>query len=197
MTRLQRMLTAAEPDLGAASAYLDGLTHEARVREIRSLGAAAQATLFDAAYDHRPIDLDFLVPAGHPPLAEVVHHGKNSLPALTDFAKVMCRPDDGGAGEIWGYNRSGALVERLVGPGYFVAVPHARGALLIDYLRVPPRKPAAWPRIIPNETRLSRFVYGGTQDVLRGVSAHVSIGRATRDGRPMDAWFVLCREDPR
>lgn len=196
MTRLQRMLTAAEIDLPAVTAYLDGLTHAARVREIRSLGAAAQAALFDAAYGYRAIGLDFLVPEGSPPLAEVVHHGKNSLPAFTDFAKVVCRPDGDVTGEVWGYNRSGKLVERVVGPGYFVAVPHEGGTVLIDYLRVPPRKPAAWPPIVPNEARLSRFVYGGTQDVLRGVSRHVSVGRATRDGRPLEAWFTLCREDP-
>ena len=36
-------------------------------------------------------------------------------------------------------------------------------------------------------------VYGGTQDVLRGVSEHVAVGRAFKGGKPMDNWFVLCR----
>jgi hypothetical protein len=35
--------------------------------------------------------------------------------------------------------------------------------------------------------------YGGTQDVVRGVARGVSVGRATRGGKPMDNWFVLCR----
>ena len=43
--------------------------------------------------------------------------------------------------------------------------------------------------------RLSRFVYYRTQDVLRGVSRHVTVGRATKGGKPMSAWFVLCRDD--
>jgi hypothetical protein len=32
------------------------------------------------------------------------------------------------------------------------------------------------------------------QDVLRGVSRHVSIGRAYKKGKPKGARFVLCRE---
>ena len=42
--------------------------------------------------------------------------------------------------------------------------------------------------------RLSRFVYYQTQDLMRGVSEHVSIGRASRNGEEMSAWFILCRE---
>jgi hypothetical protein len=34
-------------------------------------------------------------------------------------------------------------------------------------------------------------------DVMRGVSTHVSIGRARRGGKMSDNWFVLCREDPK
>jgi hypothetical protein len=33
------------------------------------------------------------------------------------------------------------------------------------------------------------------RDFLRGVSRHVSIGRATRGGKPLDNWFVLCRNE--
>ena len=48
-----------------------------------------------------------------------------------------------------------------------------------------------------------RAVYGNMIDIMRGLSKHVSIGRAKRvkqAGKPesaqwMDAWFVLCRED--
>ncbi len=151
------------------------------------------ARLFDAAAGHRPIDLHFVVPETVPPMQEVVHEGKNSLPAFTHFAKVFCRPEDA-TDVLWGYNRTHPIVAHLVGPGYFVLRPHeVKGELLVDYLRVPPRAPRGWPPILPNEARLSRFVYAGTQDVLRGVSRHVSIGRASRGGRPMDAWFALCR----
>ena len=32
------------------------------------------------------------------------------------------------------------------------------------------------------------------QDFMRGVSSHVSIGRAQKKGKNMDAWFVLSRD---
>jgi hypothetical protein len=70
----------------------------------------------------------------------------------------------------------------------------ASGAeVVIDYCEVPARKPAEWPPVLPNSARLSRFIYYRTRDYMRGVSQHVTIGRATRDGKPMDNWFVLCR----
>ena len=55
--------------------------------------------------------------------------------------------------------------------------------------------PEAWPAIVPNEARLGRFVYAGMIDVMRGISTHVSIGRAKKKKGYMDAWFVLVRED--
>ncbi len=53
-----------------------------------------------------------------------------------------------------------------------------------------------WPEIVPNSARLGRFVYYGMVDVMRGISTHVSIGRARKKSGWMDAWFVLVREDP-
>jgi hypothetical protein len=47
--------------------------------------------------------------------------------------------------------------------------------------------------ILPSSARLSRFVYNGTRDYMRGVSAHVSIGRAEVRGRLSDNYFILCR----
>ena len=76
-----------------------------------------------------------------------------------------------------------------------VAYDHGDGEVLIDYLQVPPDKPSHWPKILSNSKRLSRFVYNGTQDVLRGVSEHVTIGRATRGGKDLPNFFVLCRVD--
>ena len=90
---------------------------------------------------------------------------------------------------------TGAFIESAVGPGYFVAYPHSvPGEILVDYLRVPPERPEHWPEILPNSARLSKVVYDGMQDVLRGVSRHVTIGRATKGGKPMSSWFVLCRD---
>jgi hypothetical protein len=192
---LADLLCGPNPDIQKISKYLEGLASSARIAETQALSGRAQAALFDAASGFRPIGLDDLVPADFAPLAEVPHHGRNSLPAFRLFAKVFCRPDGGATNELWGYNRNPrAFVETVVGPGYYVAYPYTTpGEVLVDYLRTPPRKPAAWPPILANSERLSRFVYNGTQDVLRGVSRHVSIGRASRHGKVMDNWFVLCR----
>ena len=181
--------------MAAIEAYLDALDGEARVAEIRSLGRAQQARLFDAADGYKAISLDDIVPPGRAPMEDVVHHGRNSLPAFNHFAKVFVRPELH-SHEAWGYNRTGGFIETVVGPGYFVAYPHeVAGEVLVDYLRLPSRRPAHWPNVIPNSARLSAVVYNGTQDVLRGVSKHVTIGRATKAGKPMSAWFTLCRDD--
>ncbi len=198
MTNLSRLLRSSRPDMGVISSHLDGLDPARRQVEVRSLGRAAQRRLFEAADGHRPIGLEDLAPAALGPMREVVHQGKNTIPVFSTFAKVFVRPDgaESGAEELWGYNRGAELVETAVGPGYFVAYPHrVKGEVLVDYTRLPPRKPASWPRIISNAQRLSFFVFNGTQDVLRGVSQHVSIGRASKGGKDLPAWFVLCREE--
>lgn len=181
---------APEIDLPALSAYLDGLDGRLRIAESRSLSRLEQARLFEAARGFSRLTLEHFVPSGAPPLEPVVHHGRNSLPVFRYFEKRFCRPDDRGDA-LWGYNEQ--VWKALTGPGYFVARAANDLEVLIDYGEIPPRKPAAWPPILPNSARLSRFIYQGTRDLVRGVSAHVSIGRASRSGRPMDNWFVLCR----
>ena len=193
------LLARENLDMNAIAEHLNGVSNADRTREVMGLSRREQRKLFDAAEGSRAIDLDFMVPPSLPPLTEVVHEGKNTMPVFRRFAKVLCRPpEDGPADERWGYNRQRQtpIVESAVGPGYFVAGPHrVPGEVLVDYLRVPPTKPAAWPPILPNSARLSRFVYNGTQDVLRGVSDHVSIGRAMKGGRWLPAWFVLVRQE--
>jgi hypothetical protein len=197
MSSLRELLSIESPDLAAVASHLDALESSERVAEIRTLNRAHQARLFEAAKGWRPITLDDLVPIRRGAMQEVVHEGKNSLPLFNRFAKAFVRPAPGDATELWGYNRAGCFVETVVGPGYFVACNFEReGEVLVDYLRVPPNRPEHWPPIVANSARLSRFVYHRTQDILRGVSAHVSIGRATKAGRRMSAWFVLCRQDP-
>jgi hypothetical protein len=177
-------------DLLALARYLDGLDDATRLREVRTLSGREQAVLFDAADGFRSLSLDDLVPAGVAPLDQVIHQGRNYLPVFNKFEKRFCRPADT-AGELWGYNEHS--LRWLIGPGYFVARPHRDGEVLIDYLRVPPAKPHAWPPIRPNSAARARFVYYQTQDVLRGVTPYVSVGRDTKQGTPMDRWFVLCR----
>ena len=194
MNRLQELLASGRVDMQALESYLDAIDGARRKREVLSLGRAQQRRLFDAAEGHRPIGLDHLVGDDTPNLTEVVHHGLNTLPAFRTFAKVFARPDRG-EGELWGYNRNPTLIETAVGPGYFIAHDHhVPGELLVNYLLLPPRGLPGWPAVIPNSERLSRFVYHGTQDVLRGVSRHVCIGRAQKGGRFLPAWFVLVRD---
>lgn len=188
---LDQTLRSGRFEISEVSAYLDNLDAAGRLKAIRSLGKRAQANLFEAVRGVRKLTLNDIVPAHVKPLEEVPHEGKNSLPMFTLFAKVFTRPSEG-ATELWGYNRNSAFVETVVGPGYYVSY-EKDGEIMIDYTRTPDGKLDAWPPILSNSARLSRFVYHGMIDVLRGVSEHVTIGRAIRNGKEADNWFVLCR----
>lgn len=196
MLLLDELLAAPAFSPKIVAAHLDSLPASDRVAQVRSIGKKGQARLWDAVAAFRPERLDDLVPPGIEPLVGVTHHGKNSLPLFSHFAKVFCRPDlPDAAGTLWGYNASGATVGAWVGPGYFVVRPwEVEGELAVDYTRLPPHRPADWPPMMANEARLGRFVYAGMIDVLRGVSRHVSIGRAIRRGKITSNYFLLCRE---
>jgi len=183
---------------------LDELGHSGRVATARGWDGKTLARLYEAAKGHHPLTLEHFVPASIGPLTEVIHHGKNSLPVFTHFQKRFARPPvtEGAAEsppkELWGFNRQSN--EPFTGPGYFVvhaewAEGQVPGEVAIDYRKVPPGKVASWPEILPNSARLGRFVYAGMVDVMRGISNHVSIGRAWKQGKWMDAWFALVRED--
>jgi hypothetical protein len=177
-------------DLAALAHFLDNLEPDARQQQVRLLEARQQARLFEAAEGFRPVQLSDFVPTSTPPLQEVIHNGRNSLPVLYLFEKRFCRPE--AAGEVlWGYNEW--RFRSLVGPGYFVARQASELEVVIDYYLVPPTKPASWPTIRPNSAGLSRFIFYQTRDFMRGVSRHVTIGRATREGKPLNNWFVLVR----
>jgi hypothetical protein len=199
---LLRLIDDRGAAVGAIAGYLEGLDAVARLAEVRALDRARQRTLFEKAAFAPPIDLAHFVGAAAP-RAPVDHDGLNTLPvppALRRFQKRFCRPDGGGA-RLFGYNHG--PTERLVGPGYFVAVPtagrpgwEARGAVVIDYFQVPDGPVAdGWPPVVANDWRLSRFVYHRTRDFMRRVSAHVSVGAAYKDERPLDHYFVLCRQN--
>lgn len=189
---LDAQLSRGQFDFASLGNALDALDAASRLAQVRALGKRAQATLYEAAKGQRKVRLEHLVPSYVPDLAEVVHHGKNSLGMFSHFAKVFCRPKRE-TKELWGYNRAGNLIEASVGPGYFVAYEGPGDEVLIDYTRLPEGKPEHWPEIVSNKARLSRFVYADMIDALRGVSEHVCVGRAIRGGKVMDNWFVLCR----
>lgn len=192
VTALDTRLCRGAFDVAALGAELDALSSSARVAAVRSLSPRAQANLYEAVKGRHKLRLTDLVPASVAERREVVHEGKNSLAAFTEFAKVFCRPRPD-AKELWGYNRAGLLVERAVGPGYFVAYEGPSDEVLIDYTRAPEGRLEHWPDVRSNRSRLSRFVYADMIDALRSVSSHVSVGRAIRNGKVQDNWFVLAR----
>jgi hypothetical protein len=192
--RLRAHLDADPPDRDAIAALLDGGTHAERMAAVTSLGGPAlQGRLWTAVAGAPTVTLADLVPPDAPPLREVIFHGKNSLPAFTLFQKRFCWPPEGAAaGRLWGYNHQ--ALAWLTGPGYFVVHPEGDAPAAIDYRLVPPAHPPNWPDVRPNDVGLSRFVYRDMVDYLRRVSRHVLIGRATRHGKDLPNYFVLCRE---
>jgi hypothetical protein len=174
---------------------LDELGDDARVDAIAHLSRRELAALYDAAADSAPLALGDFVTDEVGEKVEVIHEGKNSLGLFTRFQKRFCRAP---GGVLWGYNEQ--AMRPFTGPGYFIVHADDRGQVVIDYRQVPEAAPdelpAGWPRIIPNSARLSRFIYNGTVDVMRRVSQRVTVGRAERAGKPMDAWFALVRRNP-
>src|SRR5262249_37040939 len=157
-----------------------------RVDTIRQWDGKTQERLYEAAKGFLPLTLEHFVPSDREPLQEVIHWGKNSLPALTHFQKRFCkpggpRPTGASGGEeppewgdmLWGYNHNDGL-SKFAGPGFFCVHPdEAEGEIGIDYTKLPPSKPEKWPAIQPNSSGISRLVYYDMVDVMRGISTHV------------------------
>ena len=185
--------TVTPERLDALAAHLDSLSDEARVRFVRALGAKTQARLWEAA-EGRPASLNDLVPPSVGPGVEVIHRGKNSLPLLSHFEKRFCRSverDD----TLFGYNEG--PTRDLVGPGYFV-VHSTSGCeeIAVDYREVPAAHdalPLGWPELRENGLGLQKLLYANMVDHMRRISRHVTIGRATREGRVTNNFFLLCR----
>lgn len=184
-------------DLDRLRTMLDTCGPWSRPNAVHALTPPQMKTLFEACEGAEALTLDAMVPTGEP-LAEVIHHGKNSLPVFSHFQKRFCRPDgDDSPDQLWGYNHNGALQMAVTGPGYYVATLTEKGEVLIDYARVPPRKPSAWPAIMGPTARAGGLVWAGMTDVLRRVSEHVTIGAAYKNGKPMGQYFALCRDQPK
>lgn len=191
---LSSLLDGTHVSATALSSHLDALSDVQRVAEALALDGRQQAKLFEVVQGARRFTLEDLAPTTTAPLTGVTHEGRNSMPAFSRFAKVFAVPDDASrtTTERWGFNRTSGLVTTTVGPGYFVTVQQG-DEVLVDYTLLPPKPLVGAPAILKNSSRLSFFVYNRTKDVVRGVSQHVSIGRASRDGKQLDNWFVLCR----
>jgi hypothetical protein len=190
--------TFLEPtiDLKGVAHILDGLGHEGRVHTIGTWSKEQQEKIYEAAKGFLPLDLDFLVPSSIGPLVEVIHDGHNTLPLFSHFQKRFVKLE-GDAFPIGGYNHQS--MQRFSGPGYFGVTKGEgdhEGELVIDYTKIPKEKPASWPEIQANDGFISGIVNGGMIDYLRGISTHVSIGVAFKNGRHRHQWFALVRRDP-
>src|SRR5687767_4119165 len=190
--------TFLEPkiDLDRIGEILDGLGHEGRVHTIRTWTKKHKAAIFEAAKGKRPLDLDFLVPGSVGDLVEVIHDGHNTLPLFDRFQKRFVKVPNEEL-PIYGYNHQSMM--GFTGPGYFGVSKgdgEREGELVIDYAKIPKSKPEVWPAIRANDSGLAAIVNGGMVDYLRGVSAHVSIGVAYKDGKHRNQWFALVRKDP-
>ncbi len=178
------------------TAALDRMSPGGRLDAIRAATPCDEKALWELFKDS-PVAASDLVPPGTKALAEVIHEGKNTLPVHKLFQKRFCAPEDGSE-TLWGYNHHS--LAGVTGPGYFMAHPvtetDAPSAYAIDYREVPPKGPSGWPAVQPNEKGLGRFIYAGMVDYLRKVSDHVLIGRAYRGAKPMNAYFLLCRQEP-
>jgi len=192
---LKELVSRPLPDAGEIAAHLDGLSTADRIVAVRDLqGTRLQGALWNAVAANPRIATADLVPGDYPALRPVIFHGKNSLPAFTEFQKICFRPD-AASSVAWGYNET--RIRGLVGPGYYVLhdTGEARlGGAAFDYTQLPSSKLPAWPEILPNEAGLSRFVYANMLDYMRRVSADVFIGSAVRGGKEMGSYFVLARE---
>lgn len=181
-------------DMQRLSEILDGLGHEGRVHATITWTKKQQAAIYEAAKGFKPLDLDYLVPSSVGPLVEVIHDGHNTLPMFTSFQKRFVKLEDG---TVAGYNEQS--MKAFTGPGYFVVTKgegEHEGELVIDYTKVPSVKPPSWPEIKKNEGGIAGIVNGGMVDYLRGISNHVSIGVAFKDGKPRHQWFAMVRRDP-
>ena len=173
-------------DIGALATALDEADHDTRLAWIRSLGKREQVALYAMA-EGRAVDVTYF----HDGDGQVVrHYGRNSLPAFTSFEKRMVLHGD----RVQGYNEGAA--RPLVGPGHFLVreSEDTPGEVWVDYYWSCDEAPDAFPAPAPNDRGISTLVYGHMVDVMRGVSQHVTIGRAVKKGKLTSNYFVLCRD---
>ena len=192
---LQTLVRQGAP-IGEIADHLDALDADTRRAEVQGLGGRDQRSLFEAAAASPPLDLTYFVPADVGDLTEVIHAGRNSLPAFKLFEKRWCRPA-GDEKRLFGYNEG--PTRPLIGPGYFVAhetdAGDPRGAVVVDYYLVPDGDVApGWPKVKANHQGLQILVYHQTRDYMRRVSEHVSIGQAHKRERQIIGTFILSRE---
>jgi hypothetical protein len=194
---LKELVTRSLPDAAEIASFLDGLTLEDRIAAARGLhGTNLQGSLWKAVVGTARVTTDEMVPHDYPVRRPVIFHGKNSLPAFTEFQKICFRPDDNGSANVaWGYNET--KVRPWVGPGYYTLhdTPESHlGGAAFDYTQIPASTLPSWPEVRPNGKGLSRFVYANMLDYMRRVASEVWIGSAVKGGREIGSYFIVVRE---
>lgn len=194
---LKELVTRPLPDTAEIAAFLDGLPLHDRITAVRGLsGGKLQGSLWNAVSGAPRVSTDEMVPPDYPVRRPVIFHGKNSLPAFTEFQKICFRPGDAASGPTaWGYNETS--IRRWIGAGYYVLhdTPDAAlGGAAFDYTQIPSSTLPAWPEVRPNSVGLSRFIYGNMLDYMRRVASEVFIGSAVKGGREMNSYFIVVRE---
>ncbi|HYC01076.1 MAG TPA: hypothetical protein VEC57_18215 [Candidatus Limnocylindrales bacterium] len=194
---LKALLSRPSPDLAEIAAHLDSLALADRIAAVRELqGSKLQGALWKAAASAQPVSVDDMVPPDYPRQRAVIFHGKNSLPAFTDFEKICFRPSDADAGNVaWGYNET--KIRPVIGPGYYVlhdTSGNTLGGAAFDYTQVPRRGLPSWPPVKRNDAGITQFVYGNMIDYMRRVAGDVFIGSAVKGGKEMGSYFVVVRE---
>ena len=174
----------------------NALSHEERLEEMYKFKSKDQDKLYELA-SGRYAGPDFFVPKKRYG-QEVIHWGVNSLPFFSKFQKRMTAKNGGKTTSYSGYNEQ--TMKGVTGPGYFSLLdkkegPHGKKQVAINYYDEPGFKYDSWSKMAKNTSGLSRFVYGNMHDWMWKVSDHVSIGKANKNGKFMNNWFILCRED--
>ncbi len=158
-------------------------------RSARSL-AKDLGALYERCASAPPLRLADFVPDSVPVGKTIICAGLNNLPMFRTFEKRLVRTP---SGQVFGFNFQS--MSFITGPGYF-AITESGNELLFDYTKVPSQSdvPADWPKVVPNDSGLSNFVYKDLHDFCRRVSRDVLIGHATRRGESMPQYFVLARQ---
>jgi len=172
------------------AAFLDDLSHAARLEAVTAVGGSLVGRLYDAVGGSEPLTLEDFVPVGES--GTVIFEGKNSLPAFSRFQKRFARVGD----IVVGYNHQ--LMAFATGPGYFTVKPPTPGEthpdeLFFDYTAEPSTFPAGWPAFKPNSLGLSRAVYMNMKDFCRRVAKGVLVGKAYKLGVAQNAYFTLTK----
>jgi hypothetical protein len=172
-------------DIHTLATALDSATEAERLAWLARLPRSQLGVLYDMAAGQARCVEDMHAGEGE----VIIHQGINSAPSFRHFQKRVVLH----AGQVKGYNHQ--PFSWVVGAGSFVVEPSSEvsGEVLFDYTGLPREGFSGFPPLKPNTAGLSRFVYGDMIDVVRRVSAQVSIGKAYRHGEYAGFHFALCR----